>query len=362
MKQKILRFFWVGLTILSNGIFCCYIDDRNIDSLLKLANKTYKILPSKAMAIVKNAYVVSFQKKDMVGAVHCMNVLSQFNWQLKNYVVARIQGQNALLISENYHLDSLKGKSWMILGLIDHIVGNFQDAIKEYNHSISYDKEGNKSTNTALAYLNIGKCKRQLSHFNDAISSYLIAVNYFEQLSDKDDLANTYNSISLCFVSLKNYERAIDYNQKAIQIRKALKDHTLIAQFFNNIGYAFKEDRRADSASYYLKKSIAIYQLGADSSLLVLPLQNLGSTLKLKGQYADAAHDIRRSLSIAAKYSMPEELADGNLDLAELYLATNRYKNALVAVQLTETTAKTLKLLELFMKAYAAEYSQQRNT
>jgi two-component sensor histidine kinase len=82
----------------------------------------------------------------------------------------------------------------------------------------------------------------------------------------------------------------------------------------------------------------------------------------MKGNYPKALPYILRSLRIAANYGMREELARGNLDLAELYLAEGRFKDARAPVKITEKTATELKLPELLMDAYDAEFNLYAQT
>jgi two-component sensor histidine kinase len=296
------------------------------------------------------------EKMAAIAVVQKLNLSAKRNFGARNFDAAKKELVKAIQLCDKFHIDSLKGDCWLIFGAVDQRRGEYKLGIQKYLNAILFYQKQNKILHIAIANLDIGICKQQLSLFNDAINFYLQAGYNFEKLNDHGNLANTYNSIALCFISLGNYPKAIAYNRKALSIRRILKDSISIAQSLNNIGFAFKEFNQPDSAIYYLNKCLVMRGQPKDSSILVLNLQNLGSTLKLKGEYSSAERYILRSLRIAAKYHMPEELADGNLDLAELYLATNRYKDALAAAKITEATARTLKLPELLMKAYAAEY------
>ena len=331
-------------------------NSRDANSLLNKAISVFTKYPNTGITLAKQACHIAEITGDGLQKARSLNTVAKFYWQLRRYDSAKVYGQNALLIAQKQHIDSLEGDSWLILGIIDHSRGYYQQAIERYYKSIPLYKKANKLSKIAKSNLDIGISKQQLSLYNEAIKYYLLAGNYFENLNDNKNLANTYNAIASCFVSESDCKKAIEYNIKALYIRRKFNDAPLIAQSLNNIGFVFKENHQPDSAIIYLTKSLEIRKHGTDSSEQVSPLQNLGSCWKMKGNFKKAENYISRSLRIALKYDMREEMARGDLDLAELYIAEKRYKEARALVKLTQKTAAELKLPELLMDAYATQF------
>jgi two-component sensor histidine kinase len=328
---------------------------QRADTLLRRAKVCYNRCPDSAFKLANQACLLARKSGNRVILIKSLNLITLIYWTKRDYITAKTYGKQSLHLVLDYHIDSLAGDSWMILGLLDHTACDYQAAIEKYSKAIWFYHQKNKIINLAKCYTNIGICQKELSRFNEAIRYCLAAANYFEIAGDDRNLSNTYKTIALCFVALNNYPTAIAYNKKALHIREHLNDRQLIAQSFNNIGFAFKESNQPDSAIFYLSKSIGLYENVRDSSLLVLPLQNLGSCLKMKGNLDKARGYIMRSLHIASNYDMKEEVAQGSLDLAEVYTSENKFNLAITAVNKTENTAIQLKLAELLMDAYTAK-------
>jgi two-component sensor histidine kinase len=326
----------------------------NTDTLLNKAAVLYTKLPQKGITLAKQAYKIAQKNNNQVGEIKSLNLLGKFYVNIRQYDSAGIYAGYNLQAAQKYHIDSLQGDAWRLSALIDHITGNYRRAIEKYNKAILFYTTKNEFSK-GLAYLNIGICEQQISQYDEGIKYCLLANHVFEELKDNKNLANTYRAMAICFDSLNNYPKAIEYNKKALIIRENLKDNLSVAQSLNNIGFAYKKYHQADSAIKCLSKSVALYQKERDTSFLILPLQNLGSSWKMKGDLKKAENYILRSLSIAANYDMKEELARGNLDLAELYIEEKKYAAALTAANIAENTVKKSKLPELLMDVYGGK-------
>lgn len=276
-------------------------------------------------------------------------------WRAGTNDSATVYGNYCLHMADKFHTDSLRGDMWSILGLVDYRKGAYEQAIVKYSKAIFYYQKENKPLNLAINYFNTGICERKLSRDNNAIVDFLHGIKTFETLKDSSYLASSYNSIALCFTTLKDYPKAIAYNQKTLNIRRSTRDSSGIAQSYNNIGYTYSEYQQPDSAIFYLSKCLLMRRNEKDSSKLVLTLQNLGSAWKKKGNMIKAEAYILRSLKIAGNCKMQEEIARGNLDLAQVHLVEKNYKKALITVTIAEEITKPLKIPELLLDIYAAK-------
>ncbi|MDB5086810.1 MAG: hypothetical protein JWR09_804 [Mucilaginibacter sp.] len=355
LLKKGLLVFISFFMLLNNAYSFFYQNNQNPDTLLKKANSAKD--PSTGINLAKQAYKIAELKKDKRIIIKSLNIIAGYYYDLKDYSNGKKTAKNALSVAEGYHTDSLSGDSWLYLGMADHGIGAFNQAIGEYKKAAIIFKNTNQLSGLAAIYLNIGICERKLSLYSEAISYYLLSSGIFESLKNEEYLSHTFNSIALCFVELNNYPKALEYNKKALAIRQKLNDRQAIAQSLNNIGFTFKRYTQPDSAIYYLNKSLAMYKPGSDSSEIVLTLQNLGSSWKMKGDLKKAENYVVRSLHIAANYDMAEEIARGNADLAEVYTQQKKYGPAFTAINITIGTSQKLKLPELLMEAYGIKYN-----
>jgi tetratricopeptide (TPR) repeat protein len=338
-----LAFFYVLLLAAKATV------QQNTDTILKKAQAIYLTQPQRAISMIKNACRLAKIKNDNIGQVKSLNKLAVFFWESRRYDSARVYSRSGLLISEKFHIDSLQAESWMILGITDHSLSGYSAAIEKYEKAVSLYAKDNLSLHLGKAYLNIAICQMQLSAYEKSITTCFLAENYLLKSNDFKDAATTDNTIGSCFFALANYPKGIAYYKKALSTRMRLKENVLIAQSFNNLGDAFMQNNQPDSAIFYLGKSVSLYQREKNLDFLVLPLQNLGDSWKMKGNLNLASDYITRSLYIANELNMREEFARGNLDLAGIYIAREKFAEARAAANVSEKTAKSLKLPELLM-------------
>ena len=358
LKKGSLLF--ISLIILFNNGYSFYQSDQNPDSILKKAYRSTESLTG--LKLAKQALFEAARANNKTATIKSLNLIAEFYWNLRNYDSTKIYAQKALSEANKYQIDSLKGDSWVYIGMVSYGAGDFKKSIEEYKKASLEYKKANQLPSLATSYLNIGVSERKLSKFAEAISYYLLSARIFENLKNNEYLASTFSSIAGCFGDLNNYQKALEYNKMALVIRQRLNDRESISESLNNIGFVFKKNEQPDSAIHYLNKSLAMYKAGGDSSEIVLTLQNLSSSWKMKGDLKKAENYVLRSLHIAANYGMTEEIARGNADLAEVYVKQKKYEPALTSINITIGTAQKLKLSELLMEAYAIKYNLYNHT
>ncbi|MDO3642104.1 histidine kinase dimerization/phosphoacceptor domain -containing protein [Mucilaginibacter sp. L3T2-6] len=333
---------------------------QNADTLLKrAASKTdYHI----AINLAKQAFATATKTGDHTAVIKSLNFIAELYGDKRDYDSTKVYAKNALLAAEKYNIDSFKGNSWLYMGNADYGVGAFASAIEKYNKAANEYKKANKQLALGNAYLSIGVSKRKLSRYSDAVGYYMRAIDIFDRLKNTEYLSYAFQSIAVCFNELNNFDKALEYNKKALALTISVGKKSEISTSLNNIGYLFYKHKKIDSSIYYLSKSLAIIQDDKDSSELVLTLQNLGSAWRMKGEIKKAEKYISRAQHIAANYKMGDELARGNADLAEIYLAQKKYAQALSAINVTIDTAKKEKVPELLLHAYTIKYKIYKQT
>lgn len=362
--MKNLKFFLsvlIGFYFVSANACITFIQKDQDPNLLYKKAVLAKDLPE-TISLAKLALRQAEKQNSKIIQVSTLNLIAESFRKLGTNDSAKNYSQRALKLSQKNKIDSLQADSWVILGLIDHKDNAYNKAIEKYQNAIALYKKDNNLIATAVALNNIGICERKLSRYKDAIANFMKSATIFENLMDSNRLAATYNSVALCFVSLKNYPKAIFYNQKTLSIREKLGDNRTIAQSWNNIGFAYKEYKKPDSAIFFLDKCLFVRSKEKDSNILVIPLQNLAEAWQLKKNLSKSRQYVLRSLQIATKYNMQEELASGNLILANIYIDQGQYKKALSAINITEPIAQKLNIPDLLVGAYTTKYKLYQAT
>jgi len=356
-KRNFIKNWGYCLVFVLTNITICGLYAQIPDSLLKKANDIFNKNPKEGFELAKVIYTKSSKNNSTLTVLKALDIIVRYYTKVRDLSNAQRFAAEGLSISKNAHIDSLSGLFWYLSGNIAYYKNDYSLAVSCYDKAIIYYKNTPPGKLLGNTYLALGMSEKKLSNFELANFFYFKSSGIFRKLNGLSDLSSSYNSIALCFVSLSDYPKAIEYNKRALAIRLRLKDSVLVAQSFNNIGVVFKQYHKIDSAIVYFSKSIEMYGKLADSTILELAFRNLGACWRQKGNFSLSARYIKKSLNIAAKYNMKMELAQGNLNLAKLYIAENKYKPALLAINVTEQAAKELKTPDLLMEAYADKYT-----
>lgn len=335
------------------------VDTSRLNQAFRQADKTYESDPKAGFHQFQSVYEQALQHHDQVIEIKCLNLFTEYFWISRNFSEAIATGKKSISRAISTRNDALAGDACVLTGLVYYSKGDPLAAIGYYQKAILYYQKQPANKRLALAYMNLGVAERKAGRFETANTSYFKAADIFKQLGDQPGLGSVYTAIGNCYALMENFGRAIIYHKQALAIFTRLNDQAGRAQVLDNLGYAFKMLSKPDSAIRYLDQTLRIRAGNKDSSLLVIPLQNLGSAWKQKGDQQKTVAFIHRSLLIAAHYDMQEDLARGQADLAELYLAQKRYGEAEKILNLAENTAKKLKLADLQVTIADLNYQLQ---
>ncbi|PWK65774.1 two-component sensor histidine kinase [Mucilaginibacter oryzae] len=333
----------------------CSVAQRSasvVDSLIKRANLLYPQNPAAGKAAAKEAASLAALNHLLPRQIKAIKLLAFFSYDSEQWGASESFAEQAVLLARGAGIDSLTGDALVTLGIIRAAQQKLDLAIESYKEAEGHYNRAHLVLRLALLYLDIGVAEKKAGRYGLANTFYFKAADIYLKNKDMGSLAEVYNDIGNCFTVAEDRKKGIQYFQQSLVLRERLGDSTGIAQSCNNIGYVLKLDSMADNALAYLQRAMRIRLKLKDSSSLALTLQNIGSALIIKNNPEKAQPFLNRSLKIAAVYQMPEYLARGNLDYADLYLHEHRTDSALARADVAERIALTLGLPDLSLGVF----------
>jgi len=122
LKKGSLLF--ISLFILFNNGYSSYQNNQNPDSLLKKAYRSTE--SSKGLKLARQALFEATRTNNKTVIIKSLNLIAEFYWDLRNYDSTKIYAQKALLEANKYQIDSLKGDSWLYMGMVSYGAGDFE--------------------------------------------------------------------------------------------------------------------------------------------------------------------------------------------------------------------------------------------
>ncbi len=172
-------------------------------------------------------------------------------------------------ILEKAELFYNKGLAFGKNGKLDSALYYTQNAVLLYESIQQTD-----STFLANSYQNLGIINKLLGKYNDAINCYNKAEEIYKLNSNLSLLAYVYGNKANIFYIQQDYSKAKDFHFRAINIfnRDSLKYNNQLASTYNNLGIIFRKNNDFENAIKYYTISL---RLKENSSYLYITIGNL---------------------------------------------------------------------------------------
>ena len=231
-----------------------------------------------ARALNSNAYVV----KGYIEKGNALRLKSDFGHALESYF-------QAAKIAEEEKLDRDQGIIFIVIADIYSLMGNHDNAVKNYQRAIDMLREENDSVNVASALSNLGD-----EYFNHGeLDSALL---FFKESGE------IFHAV--------NYEIGLAYN-------------------LGNVGLVYARQGKDALAEANINEAISIHGELQDYYPISVYLTYMSDIYLRQDDPAGALNYAQRSLEIARQYGLKEQISDASLKLSEIYEKTGAYLESL---------------------------------
>lgn len=192
---------------------------------------------------------------------------------------------------------------------------------------------------------------------NEALEKLFEAVKVYSSLSDTLNLSKTENLIGNAYLHFKSYDKSIEHYKLSVSIARTIDDQTRICVGLKNIGRAYNRSNQPETALLYLRQALAVCEVdtttsGAYTSLLSI----LGSTYHKLGKHQDAIKYLTQVFRVASRENQSFFASDVGLQLAEVYLQSNRLEMAEFYARKSEQIAQQAQAKTYLSRAYRTFY------
>ncbi len=276
-----------------------------------------------------------------------------------------------------------------VLGNVALIQGKSDSAIEHFNRGLNARKVLGNPQKIGWSYNNIGNYYRQVGNYPLALVNFLEAEKSLLAASDEKELIGVYNNLGITYRELGQYPKALEalntclalahkqnlplkigeaylsigvyfettgqfiaamqHYQKAAQLFQTINRKQYLARTLHNIGSLYFQIGQSDSALHALFESVSIKESEGYFADLPSTYNNIGVVLMESGNLTRAKTYFRQALNEHKRYKNQEAVADGFLNLHEVYLLEEQSDSALLYAKkaLNIATNQHLALLQL---------------
>lgn len=214
------------------------------------------------------------------------------------------------------------------IGLIHDITGEFPQAIESHMESLKMYEELDNKKGMAGAYNNIGVIYVSMKKYQQGLEYYKKAVALEEKHGSPGNVAIMYNNIGIIHKNLEQYDEALKNYDKSLAIAGKIGMKRSEARTLGNIGIVHSNMKHQEKALEYYKKALKINRDINNDFGAAADLHNMGTAYIHLDQYQAAAKHLLKALELAKKHKTKELLRDCYDNLATLYSAQGKYKQA----------------------------------
>lgn len=250
-----------------------------------------------------------------------------------------------------------------LLARLSQRQGRYTEMIAGYRRVIRLARQQGDRFNEARACTNLGYFYIEHGRWQRAEVLCCYALLVFEQLDSDHGRAHTENHLGVLYTWQGWWAEAEQHLQRACAIWEAMEDSHGLMRGLTNLSTLCIHAQHPDEALIHSKKVLDQAHLTGEEAELGQIYLNMGLAYNLKHDYTWAETYTHQAETIFQRYTNIAGLADVQENLGVIYLAQQRWSEAIVYLQAALTNWRVLKHRhdELLTLIYLAEGEWQRN-
>lgn len=271
-----------------------------------------------------------YTAKEDSNKVHTYQILGyRFGWQKGNYDTAFALINKAVELSKKINYKEGLASSYNKLGLAFYDRSDYPKAIDYYYKALAINEVIGNKYGRASNIGNIGIIYKDLNELDKALNFFFLALSIHKEVGDLEGQSANLGNIGIVFYMKFDHSNALKYYNKALKLNIESKNSTGQAINLGNIGLVYNELNEKEKALTYLKEALRIYKENSNKYGQSDQLTNIGMLYSELKQYAKAEYYIKQAIDIQLDIKSLDELKYSYEGLSDVYLKTNRHKEAL---------------------------------
>lgn len=254
-------------------------------------------------------------EKSDTAKVNIMLILGQ-EYARTNPHAAESILQRSITLSDSMNYKEGLAMSYMQIGNLKIITGEYELAYTNLMHSIAIFRELGDMHNTAQALLDLASISNRLADYPKALEYSSNALILSRQAEDLQVMAMAYNLMGIVYDNMGNFKAALTNYQKALEIFSSENDRIGMGKIYLNIAIIYNKTGRKQDAEDLLFKCVNIGQEYNDARLLSIAYGNIGLLYNEDGSYNKALEFYQLSLDMKKKIGDQHSIMISHINIA----------------------------------------------
>lgn len=277
--------------------------------------------------------------------------------------------KDALQLSTRLNSDLFIARSYIKLGSHLIVMGNYDEALKNFLASLKIAETNNFEHEEFIALSDLGVIQDRIDKFDNALKYYFEALNIYNKSIEKGkplkgikNIQGLYNNIGNIYLSKKELNTAKEYYLKGLAIAEQKLDYSNIGNICNNLGKLEDTKKNYDIAYGYLIKSLEARQKINDKSGIAKSYYSLANHYSEMQQPNAALEYAKKSFALSSELNEPLTRKISSMFLYQINKKLGNWQEALRYHEIFQKVSDTLindnKIQELTRLQMQYEYEK----
>lgn len=282
-----------------------------------------------ALNLLNDARRINDDEDDLEYKIKILNELGSVYRRISQLDKSLEHHEQALNLLSNYNDEDELTTTYVYLGIINDIKGNYDRALSYHQQALELNKKQNDLRGIAGSIHNIGILYQKLEKYPQALDYYSRALKYWEKLNSQSGLASTYNSLGGVNELTNNPTEALKYYKLALEIWEKSGSKNSISIAVHNIGSVYAELGNYEEAIKYLQQAIEIREELGDIGGVGGSWIILATVYNKQGKYDLAISTAKKGLELAKQSGAWSSIRHAHFILSEIYESSGMFKESL---------------------------------
>lgn len=205
------------------------------------------------------------------------------------------------------------------LGVVYGYMGQYNDALKNYNSSLEYYKQSSDTTKLINTYYNMAVVCGTTYQYATALEYYFKVLKLSRLADNKQYQLLSLINIAGIYSLIGEIQKSMDYYKRALEINKELGLESYQAIILMNIAVLYGEEKNYKKAVEYNDKAIALFEKGEEYFRIANIVQNKAGLYQEQGKYSEAMDAYLESEKVFREYGETDYVVDNLLTTATLH-------------------------------------------
>lgn len=284
-----------------------YAQENKIDSLMAILNNT---------------------NHDSI-TVQTLNELSK-QWQKKNdYDSALFFARNALALSKKNDFKKGAAIAYENIGICKKEKGDYPEALKNHSAAVKLKEEIGDKKGIATSLGSIGVINNTIGNYTESLKNHFEALKISHELGDKKAASICYNNIANVYFLQGNYPQAIEYHLSSLRVKEEIGDKKGIATSLLNIGIVYQDQGKYSEALTNYLASLKSAEAIGNNALIANLYNNIGIVNEKTGSNTEALNYYLKASKLFEELGQKKGLANSRDNVGIIYAKQQNMVEAL---------------------------------